>query len=364
MRSPRMFQGGVKNMSLDFLTKQGLGCMGMSEFYGAPMPEGDAINLIKKAFEKGIRFFDTADVYAFGDNEKLLGAAVSDMLKNNIVRDRLVIATKCGILRDRNDTTKRGTDNSYGYVKSACDASLGRLGADVGYIDLYYIHRIANNGVQLDEAMRAMAELLREGKIKAVGLSEATEEQIRSANASLLKYTNSAHRISAVQSEYSLMTRIVEKNCVLNCCRELGITFVAYSPLSRALLTGQVETADQFPVDDFRRSLPRFSPENLAKNKAIVGKVTELASKKNCTTAQIALAWVVAQGAIPIPGTTKLANLESNLASNHVLFTTEELDQLNKLETASGTRYTDAAMKAYGFESELLTQQLQKTNGM
>lgn len=346
------FQQKVHNM---IFSKQGLGCMGMSEFYGKPISQADATALIETAFKSGINFFDTADVYAFGDNEILLGKVVVDLLQRSVAqRDQLVIATKCGILRDRNDTTKRGVDNSYDYIKAACDESLKRLGQAIGYIDLFYIHRIANNGAQLDEAMHAMAELLCDRKIKAVGLSEATEEQIRAANASLLKYTSSQHKITAVQSEYSLMTRAVEHNGVLQCCRELGITFVAYSPLSRALLTGQVETPDQFPKDDFRRTLPRFQKENLEMNIKIVKEVTKIAAEKNCITAQVALAWVLAQpGVVPIPGTTRAVNLLSNIAANNIRLSAEELVRLNALESAKGYRYTEAAMKAYGFEDEM-----------
>ncbi|MCX7121989.1 MAG: aldo/keto reductase [Gammaproteobacteria bacterium] len=347
------FQQKVQFMKLPF-SKQGLGCMGMSEFYGKPMNQNDAINLIKTAFAAGLNFFDTADVYAFGDNEILLGEAVTALLKDNVSREQLIIATKCGILRDKNDLSKRGTDNSYDYVKSACDASLSRLGVAVKYIDLFYLHRIASNGAQLDEAMKAMAELLRTGQIKAVGLSEATAEQIQIANDALLKYTHNAHQIAAVQSEYSLMTRFVEHNGVLDLCHSLGITFIAYSPLSRALLTGEVEDLSQFAENDFRRSLPRFQKENFEMNKKIVAEVRAIAAEKQCTTAQIALAWVLAQpGVVPIPGTTKCENLLKNIASNDITLSADQLERLKKLKPAQGSRYTEAAMKAYGFDNEL-----------
>lgn len=336
------------------ITDQGLGCMSMSEFYGKPLNEADGVALIVAAYENGVRFFDTADVYGYGRNEVLIGKAVTELMGKGINRSDLIIATKCGILRDEHDPTRRGVDNSYEYVLSACDKSLGRLGADTAYIDLFYLHRITPHGTQIDESMRAMASLLKEGKIKAVGLSEATPEMIRSANEALLKYTDGAHQIAAVQSEYSLLTRNIEGNGVLDICRELGITFVAYSPLSRALLTGEVEDSSQFEESDFRRSLPRFQGENLEHNKNIVKKVQDLARAKHCSPTQIALAWVMhQQGVVPIPGTTKLSHLLSNVSARDITLSEQDLEILNKLESAQGYRYTEAAMRAYGFEDEL-----------
>jgi len=335
-------------------SNQGLGCMAMSEFYGDPMPEEQAIALIKKAFSNGVNFFDTADIYGYGDNEVLLGRAVASLVNSGVARENIIIASKCGIIRDKNDLTKRGTDNSYQYVKESCKKSLARLSSSVGYIDLYYLHRIAENGAQIEEAMRAMAELLAENKIKAVGLSEANPIIIANANKVLIHYTQGIHQLAAVQSEYSLMTRNVENNGVLAICRKLGITFVAYSPLSRALLTGKLESAEQLAKNDFRRSVPRFQGENFEKNKAIVKEIRKLAEKKGCSIAQIALAWVMHQpGVIPIPGTTKEANLLSNIAADEVKLSSEEILFLNKLNPAQGTRYSEAAMKIYGFEGEL-----------
>lgn len=222
------------------ISEQGLGCMAMSEFYGEPLEKKAAIQLIEKAYEVGVNFFDTADMYGFGENEKLIGEAVSHLLANGASREKIAIATKCGIVRSKEDPFLRGVNNSYDYIIAACNASLERLGPSVGVIDLFYLHRIANNGDNIEESMRAMAVLLRENKIRAVGLSEASADIIGRANRALLEYTDRKHQISAVQSEYSLLTKDVQQNGVLEICRTLGITFVAYSPLSRALLTGEI----------------------------------------------------------------------------------------------------------------------------
>lgn len=336
------------------VSRQGLGCMSMSEFYGTPISEKKAIDLILKAYEIGINFFDTADVYGYGKNEILLGNAIRRIIENGVHRSKIIIATKCGIIRDEHDVTKRGVDNSYEYVKESCVRSLTRLGGAVGYIDLFYLHRISLDGKQIDAAMKAMSELLDEGKIRAVGLSEANQENINSANKALLKHTNGKHQLTAVQSEYSLMTRVVEVNGVLKTCRELGVTFIAYSPLSRALLTGEIENTEQLESDDFRRNLPRFQIENLVYNNAIIEQIKSLAEKKGCTTSQVALAWVMHQpNVIPIPGTTKEAHLLTNSHAESVELTNEELFLLNKLPEAKGYRYVEAAMKAYGFDDEL-----------
>ncbi|MBS0357879.1 MAG: aldo/keto reductase [Proteobacteria bacterium] len=343
---------GKTNLSV---STQGLGCMSMSEFYGKPMTESAGVALIKKAYQEGINFFDTADMYACGKNEALLGRAVSELLGNDpSIRSELVIATKCGVIRDENDPMKRGFDNSREYVLECCDKSLKHLGSAVGFIDLYYIHRFSNQGAQIDEAMKAMSELLLQGKIKSVGLSEAKVNIIQEANQALLKYTNGVHQLAAVQSEYSLMTRNVEKNGVLDICRELGITFVAYSPLSRALLTDQINLLGKFEAEDFRQYLPRFSLKNLEHNKKIVEKIRKLADIKHCTVSQIALAWVMHQaGVVPLPGTTKEKNLLLNIEAEKLKLTKEDLDYLDTLETPLGYRYTEEAMRAYGFEDEL-----------
>jgi aryl-alcohol dehydrogenase-like predicted oxidoreductase len=353
-----LFKGGKLNMKLGKtaiqVSKQGLGCMSMSEFYGTPLAESDAINLISTAFENGVNMFDTADVYGFGRNEELVGKAISKLVRESVERAKIVIATKCGIIRDENDTTKRGIDNSFSYIKQACDLSLKRLGTDVGYIDLFYIHRVVNDGEKIDESMQAMADLLAEGKIKSVGLSEANAHTIRRANTKLVELTNGVHQLAAVQTEYSLMSRRVENNDVLKTCRELDITFVAYSPLSRALLTGIVETSDDFEENDFRRTLPRFQKENLVHNNKIVSTVKKIAEEKGCSTAQISLAWLMHQSnVLPIPGTTKETHLLSNIHSESIVLEEDNLTQLSELGCAQGYRYTEAAMKAYGFEDEI-----------
>lgn len=333
------------------ISQQGLGCMSMSEFYGEPVSDAQGISLIKTAYENGINFFDTADVYGYGRNEILLGKAITALINQGIPRHNLAIASKCGIFRDEFDSTKRGVDNSYDYIIQSCQNSLSRLGKPISYIDLYYLHRIANRGANIDESMRAMAKLLQDNKIKAVGLSEANAETIKKANEALLKYTHNQYQLAAVQSEYSLMTRHIERNDVLNTCRELNITFVAYSPLSRALLTGELTNTDQFKEGDFRRDLPRFRGENFEENKKRVAKIKEIATAKQCTSAQIALAWVMHQpGVVPIPGTTKQSHLLSNIAANNIELTHEELAILDQLGEAKGYRYTEAAMYAYGFE--------------
>jgi aryl-alcohol dehydrogenase-like predicted oxidoreductase len=336
------------------ISNQGLGCMSISEFYGDPLPDDKGIALIVKAFDEGVNFFDTADVYGYGRNEALLGKAVAELLKKGVERHQLIIATKCGIIRDEKDPTKRGIDNSSAYVTDCCHKSLNRLGSAVAHIDLFYIHRIANAGEQIDEAMHAMAALLEHGKIKAVGLSEASAETIKKANAALLKYTAGQHQITAVQSEYSLMTRTAETNGVLAVCRDLGITFVAYSPLSRALLTDDFTSLAKLKKGDFRKSLPRFQAENFIQNKKLVEHVNRIAEKKKCHTAQLALAWVLHQpNVVPIPGTTRAKHLLMNIQAGRVKLSADEIKLLNNLGCASGYRYTEAAMKVYGLADEL-----------
>src|SRR3990167_103535 len=336
------------------ISVQGLGCMPISEFYGNPLDDAAGVHLIKSAYQNGINFFDTADVYGHGRNEKLVGQAVAELINEGVSRDDLVIATKCGILRDENNPSKRGVDNSYDYIVNACNKSLERLGNAVGHIDLFYLHRIEKKGARIDESMRAMAELLYANKIKAVGLSEASVETIKAANAALLKYTDDQHQLAAVQSEYSLMTRRVERKGVLGVCRGLNVTLVAYCPLSRALLTDEVPNPRQLQDGDFRKDLPRFQGENFEYNKALVEKVKELARSKQCTTAQIALAWVMHQkDVVPIPGTTKLSHLLSNIGANDVTFTHDELKLLNDLSEAQGYRYTEATLRVYGFDDEI-----------
>jgi aryl-alcohol dehydrogenase-like predicted oxidoreductase len=334
--------------------RQGLGCMSMSEFYGKPVDDSAGIQLIKTAYHNGINFLDTADIYGYGRNELLVGKAIAELINEGIKRSQIILASKCGIIRDENDPTKRGVSNSYDYVKTSCEASLQRLGKNTGYIDLYYLHRISNNGAEIDEAMRAMSELLQAGKIKAVGLSEAKPDVIHAANKALLKYTQGAHQLAAIQSEYSLMTRVVETDGVLEACQQLGITFVAYSPLSRALLANSIQDPTQeLAADDYRRSLPRFQKDNLEKNQFIVNIVKAIAEEQQCTPAQVALAWVIHKNVVPIPGTTKAKNLLANCAAENIQLTAGQLAQLDELSTAHGYRYTDEAMKAYGMEDEM-----------
>jgi aryl-alcohol dehydrogenase-like predicted oxidoreductase len=303
----------------------GLGCMGMSEFYGTT-DEGEAIATIHRALELGIDFLDTADMYGRGANEKLVGKAISDR------RDQVVLATKFGNVR--NDDGSREVRGDAEYVRQACDASLERLGLD--HVDLYYQHRV-DRRVPIEETVGAMAELVEAGKVRHLGLSEASSETIRRAHA--------VHPIAALQSEYSLWTRDPEDG-VLETCRELGIGFVAYSPLGRGFLTGQIRSADGFAEGDFRGHLPRFQGENLQRNLELVARVEEIAEEKGSTPGQIALAWVLSRGddVVPIPGTKRRAYLEENAEAADIELTTEELERLEQAfpqGAAAGDRYPD-----------------------
>jgi aryl-alcohol dehydrogenase-like predicted oxidoreductase len=303
----------------------GLGCMGMSEFYGTT-DEGEAIATIHRALELGIDFLDTADMYGRGANEKLVGKAIGDR------RDQVVLATKFGNVR--NDDGSREVRGDAEYVRQACDASLERLGLD--HVDLYYQHRV-DRRVPIEETVGAMAELVEAGKVRHLGLSEASSETIRRAHA--------VHPIAALQSEYSLWTRDPEDG-VLETCRELGIGFVAYSPLGRGFLTGQIRSADGFAEGDFRGHLPRFQGENLQRNLELVARVEEIAEEKGSTPGQIALAWVLSRGddVVPIPGTKRRAYLEENAEAADIELTTEELELLKQAfpqGAAAGDRYPD-----------------------
>lgn len=329
-----------------FISQEGFGCMGLSEFYG-DVNRDSAKALLRQTIEHGINFLDTADVYGFGANEELVGEVLKD-----VDRSTIVLATKCGIIRDINDVNKRGVDNSYDYILRCYEKSITRLGTD---IDLYYLHRVVNDKSVMKEAMRAMAKLLEEEKIKAVGLSEVNAELLRYADASLKEQTGGKHGISAVQSEYSLMTRSVERNGVLECCDELGATFVAYSPICRGLLSGKLDHIDNLDKNDFRRHLPRFSGENLLHNNIIVKELENIASRKNCTTTQLVLSWLLHSpyNVVPIPGTKREKYLQENARATEVELSPQEWREISDLTNnfdVVGQRYTESAMKSFGFD--------------
>jgi aryl-alcohol dehydrogenase-like predicted oxidoreductase len=320
----------MKTRKLGSLTvgELGLGCMGMSEFYGVRNDDAESIATIHRSIELGMTLLDTADMYGPFTNEELVGRAIQGK------RDEVVLATKCGIVRDPNDPTKRGINGTPKYIRDSLEASLKRLKVD--HVDLYQLHRV-DPATPIEESVGALADLVKAGKTRAIGLSEASATTLRKAHAT--------HPIDSVQTEYSLWTRDPEDD-ILATCKELSIGFLAYSPLGRGFLTGQIKTIDDLPKDDFRRGSPRFQEEHFAKNLELVAKVEAIAKEKNVKASQLALAWVLAQGdfIVPIPGTKRRTYLEENAKATEIELSASELQTLSNAlpkGAASGLRYPE-----------------------